>query len=443
MDTGDLLEEAAAATARLQSAASTTSRIETYLKKGRSRTFSLEPAASVVHSDELGWAVRVHAEREAGFGCGSGTPRMPALSAGAAPLALPTLEETQARVSLPPVRDLDAPLLSEGEGLAWLRSVAERLKDELPGARLLRGVLEDGASLGVVASSEGVTASYRHRVATLKLEAVGADPQYGGVFLAASARSARSFVASSVARRLADRLAIAESGISPEASTCRAVLSPEVAAAVLESLAPIFVGPEHWSIARSLAGSEARWGVSELSLIDDPHLTEGLLPQARDGEGVPTQRTVLVDRGRLRQPILGRGDEEFAEVDGLPLSGCRYRHSYRALPEASPSHLFLRHERAASVSQLVGELGGGYYFIDVTGPVRRHFSEGWLEVPVCGFQVRGQRATAQVRGARLRLDLRHVFHSILGAGRDLRFRPRRGCIGSPSLLVEGVEVAPG
>lgn len=442
MKAQELLEAAVDATNRFVMQAGEDRQVETYLKSGRSRTFSLVPSVSVMHSDELGWATRLHGPRQSGFACGTGSPRLPRLAASVATPGLPTAEEARTGGGrLEPSRELDAPLLSEGEGISWLKSIDERLRDELPGSRLLRAVLEDGASLGALASSEGVRVVERYRVATLRLEAVGRDPRHGSVFVAAAARSARGFVATSLARRLADRLVIAERGVSPEASTCRAVLSPEVAATILESLVPLFVGSGHWETTRKLAGD--RWGSEGIGLIDDPHLAQGLLPVASDGEGVRTERSVLIERGRLLQPLLGRGDEQFADREGLATVGCRYRPSYRQPPEPSPSHLFLTHERAASVSQLVAELGGGYYFIDATGPVRRHFEEGWLEVPVCGFQVRGQRATAQVRGVRLRLDLRHFFRSILGAGRDLRFRPRRGCIGSPSLLIEGAEVIPG
>ena len=409
---------------------------EVYLKSSRLRTFRLDAGfASVHHSEEAGWAVRARRGKDAGFACGTGRPHMPLLArSDCAPC--PPRADVDGPFQEP--EGLDESLLSEGEGIAVLRAIEDRLRDELSGARLLGGRLDDGGSQAAIASSEGIECESRLRVATLRLRAVGPDALAGEVALAAASRGARALAVQAFARRLVDRMVIAERGVSGVAEKTAAVLSPEVATALLESLVPLFLGTGNWPLLQRMA-TDGRFACRGLDLVDDGRGPVGLMPSAVDGEGVPTGRVALVEDGELRQPLLSWLDEP---TGAGVVVGCRHRPSYRNLPATAPSHLYVAARTRAAVGDLIDELGGGFYLLDVLGPVRRHFEEGWLEVPVCGFQIRGGKARAPVNGVRLHVEIGAFLRSVRGVGSDLRFRPRHGCIGSPSLLVGDCQLLP-
>src|SRR5207244_12683366 len=133
-----------------------------------------------------------------------------------------------------------------------------------PGARLLRAVLEDGSSEAELLSNHGVAARYRHRVAALSVEACGKGRPAGfagiaGFYLAA--REARRFHPGALARRLADRLAVAVQGRPPESPGVGDVLlAPPVAATLLAGLLPLLVGPRGTSRITALRDRRGRIG---------------------------------------------------------------------------------------------------------------------------------------------------------------------------------------
>ena len=59
-----------------------------------------------------------------------------------------------------------------------------------------------------------------------------------------------------------------------------------------------------------------------------------------------------------------------------------------------------------------------------------------------GFAVRSGRPSTPVKGVRLQGSLRALLRGVAAVARDLGFVPRgRGVMGSPTLLLTGVEVA--
>src|SRR6185295_5042797 len=120
----------------------------------------------------------------------------------------------------------DTPLTGEREGFKLLESLGRELESELPKARLLRAVLEDGSSEAELASSRGIHASFRQRVSTLYLEVAGPGEPAPTASLYLAAREPRQFQPMSLARRLADRLAVCASGAAPERDGGEFLLAP-------------------------------------------------------------------------------------------------------------------------------------------------------------------------------------------------------------------------
>jgi PmbA protein len=311
------------------------------------------------------------------------------------------------------------------------------LASELPGSRLLRAVLEDGSSEAELANSRGLRSSTRHRIATLYIEAAGAGRPAATASLYVAAREPHRFHPTALARRLADRLAVAGSGAPPGRVTGEFLLAPTVAAPLLAGLLPLLVGPGPGS---RLMGARGRFGGERLTLIDNGRFPGGAFEAPVDGEGVPTREVMLVEEGVFRQPLLAWWQEGAAP--GEP-SGCTRRPGWRDLPSPGPTHLYLKPEPRTSVASLLGALAQGYYLIDVTGPGRFDLAADRFDLPVCGFAVQSGRASAPVAGAWLCGGIGAFLKGIVGVGRDLTFQPLDGMIGSPTVLVSGLELRGG
>ena len=407
---------------------------EVYVKRGRSRRLELTPvteASSTSH--ERAWAVRAGNRRGSFFVAATGdlTPDGPWPEPAGRGLELP---EPEAVPAWNEPSDFDTPLIGEREGLKLLESLGRELASELPKARVLRSVLEDGSSEAEIASSRGIRVRTRNRIATLYLEAALPGRPAAMASLYVAAREPRRFHPPALARRLADRLAVATSGAPPGRSTGEILLAPSVATRLLAGILPLLVGPGPGS---RMVGARGRIGSDRVTLIDNGRLAGGAFEAPVDGEGVPTREVVLVEEGLFRQPLLAWWQEGAAH--GQP-SGCTRRPGWRDLPSPGPTHLYLKPEPRVPVASLLGAVNQGYYLIDTTGPGRFDLAADRFILPVCGIAVEAGRASAPVANALLCGGIGAFLKGIAGVGRDLTFHPLDGMIGAPTVLAMGLEI---
>jgi predicted Zn-dependent protease len=415
--------------------------VEVYVKRGRSRRIertSFTETSS--NSQEQAWAVRAGNRRGSFFVASAGTPSPegPWPEPAGRALELPEPEPVPAW-SEP--SDFDTPLIGEREGLRLLESLGRELANELPGARLLRAVLEDGSSEADLANSRGIRARTRNRIATLYMEAAGPGRPPSTASLYTAAREPRRFHPTALARRLADRLAVTASGGSPERAVWEMggelLLAPPVTARLLAGILPLLVGPGPGT---RLVGVRGRLGSEPVTLIDNGRLPGGAFEAPVDGEGVPTREVVLVEEGVFRQPLLAWWQEGAAP--GEP-SGCTRRAGWRDLPTPGPTHLYLKPEPRTPVASLLGAVTQGCYLLDATGSGRFDLAADRFALPVCGFAVQSGRASAPVARAWLCGGIGAFLKGIVGVGRDLTFQPLDGMIGAPTVLVTGLELRGG
>ncbi len=430
---------------------------EVLTKRGRSRRLAIELGTETsAFSQERAWAVRASSRRASFFAAGAGdlpageggpgSPGGPWPEATGRPFCLPDPE------AVPPwtqPSDIEAPLIGESEGLRLLASLGSELAAELPGARLLHASLEDGSSEGELASSRGLRVAFRRRLATLRVEAAGPGHPGTGAALYLAAREARRFHPKALARRLADRLSVAAEGTPPGQGAAggkggsgkhggEILLAPEVASALLAALLPLLVGPGAVARVSALRDRRGRIGSERLTIVDNGRLPGGALECPVDGEGMPCRETVLVEEGVFRQPLLA-----WWQVDGAApgaASGCCRRASWRDLPAPGPTHLYVHPDPKLSVAALLADVRSGHYLIDATGPARLAAEGDRFELPVCGFAVEAGRATAPIASAHLCGTAAALFKGIAAAARDLSFLPLDGMLGSPPLLVTGLEL---
>jgi len=412
--------------------------VEVFYKKGRSRTLSYGPPNMVTtQRQEEGWAVRVGDRRRSFYFAATGSPQ-PDTSwpeADGHGLRLPSARPIL-RWTIP--SSFDAPLVGESDALGLFEGLARELENELPGARLLSGHLDDGSSESQLLNSREVVATLRHRTAVLQVEAAAPGRTPRSVSLLLAERDARRFSPAAIARRLADHLAVITRGTAPVRDRGEFLLAPPVAIAILNSLASLWIGPRANEYIGRLVDRRDRIGSAAFTLVDDGRFAGGLLEAPTDGEGQPTREVVLVEEGVFRQPLLA-----WWQTPASPgrASGCSLRPGWRMLPQPGPTHLYLKPDPTIGVATLLGGLRRGYYLLAAEGTTRLDLETFRFALPVSGFSIDSGRPVGSVTGAWLVGSVSSLLNGLLQTARDLTFQMLgRGLVGSPTLHVRGLEL---
>jgi PmbA protein len=134
-------------------------------------------------------------------------------------------------------------------------------------------------------------------------------------------------------------------------------------------------------------------GVEALTLIDDGTLAKGLGSAPFDGEGVPTQKRVIVERGVLRGFLY---NASVAKRAGVKSTGNASRGGFDSLPGIGPNNFYLA-AGTSKVEDIIKATERGLWLKGVTGyginPVNGNFSGGaegfWVENGKVAFPVKG------------------------------------------------------
>jgi TldD protein len=166
------------------------------------------------------------------------------------------------------------------------------------------------------------------------------------------------------------------------------------------------------------AGKRGRRIASPLvSVVDDPTLCGARGSYAVDDEGVPAERTLLVDRGVLKTYLF---DRLSAAKDGRASNGHGRRQSYhqRPIPRMSNTMILPGADDPAKIladvrhGLLVRKMGGGQVNT-VNGDFVFEVTEG--------YRIEGGEAAYPVRGATLIGNGPEVLRTIDRVGNDLGF----------------------
>lgn len=190
------------------------------------------------------------------------------------------------------------------------------------------------------------------------------------------------------------KAALARDAVRFEPGVADVVLSPRAVATVLRWACAALTGRAFIDGTSPLLGGSGKRVFDErISLADDA--TQAWVPGAAryDGEGVPRQRHVLIDKGILQGLLL---DLASAWKIGMEPSGSAVR-SMDAPPLAAPAHLELSPGDSGFDDLLAGCEGGLY--VDALADDVEPDVAGNFRVPVrAAFHIRGGRPSGWVDG---------------------------------------------
>lgn len=222
---------------------------------------------------------------------------------------------------------------------------------------------------------------------------------------------------------------------SRKAATCEAsvVFDPEAGRALVGALAQVASGSAFFRKSSYLIGREGQPIASPLvTLVDDPLIARGPGSRPFDGDGLPSQRNVVVDAGVLRTVLC---DVYSARKLGRRSTGSASR-GVGGNPGPSTSNLILQ-AGARKAAELVGELDSGLYVTEMMGfgfnPVTGDFSRG-----AGGFWIEKGELTFPVSEVTISANFDALWKGIDAVGDDLVLRSGTAC---PTFRVARMTIA--
>jgi PmbA protein len=211
------------------------------------------------------------------------------------------------------------------------------------------------------------------------------------------------------------------------------VFAPEIARSLIGSIFEAATGDAVYRGASFLAGRLGeKIAASSITVVDDHTIIGGFGTSPFDGEGLPSRRTVVVERGVLTNYLL---NTYTGRKLGMKSTGNASR-GLAGNPGTGAGNLFLV-AGSSTPQEILGDVQSGLYVTEllghgvnlVTGDYSRGASGLWIENGELAYPV--QEIT--IAG-----NLKQMFQNITAISDDLVFR---GSIASPTLRIDGMTIA--
>jgi PmbA protein len=240
-----------------------------------------------------------------------------------------------------------------------------------------------------------------------------------------SAQSVGEKAARRVLRRLGAR----------KVKTCEVpvVFDPEMAASLLRALSSAISGYALYKGASFLVGKlGAQIGSESLTVIDDATLPGALGSKPFDGEGLPTRKKTIVERGRLQSYLL---DSYSGRKLGMASTGNASR-SVSEPPGVAPANFYLA-PGTDSPEEIIASTKRGFYVTELIGfgvnMVTGDYSRG-----AAGLWIENGELAYPVEEVTIAGNLQAMLQNIEMVGNDLVLRAR---IAAPTLKIARMTVA--
>ncbi len=288
----------------------------------------------------------------------------------------------------------------------------------------------------VMANSRGFVGQYRRSYCSLSAMPI-AETEQGGMqrdYWYSSARTLARLdspesIGAEAARRTLRRLN------ARRVTTQRVpiVFAPEIARSLISNIFEaangdsIYRGASFWT---NQLGQQV--ASANVTVIDDGTLP-GLFGTAPfDGEGLPTRRTVIVEKGVLKNYLLNT-------YTGRKLNMQSTGNASRGLagtPGIGAGNLFLE-KGTVTPQQLLGDVKSGFYVTELMGfgvnMVTGDYSRG-----AAGLWIENGELTFAVEEVTIAGNLKEMLNNITAIADDLEFR---GAVASPTLRIDGMTIA--
>ncbi|MEM3526465.1 MAG: TldD/PmbA family protein [Candidatus Jordarchaeaceae archaeon] len=154
-----------------------------------------------------------------------------------------------------------------------------------------------------------------------------------------------------------------------------------------------------------------------LTIEDDGTLEKGLNTSAFDGEGTPTQKTVIIEKGILKNFIF---DNYFGRKAGVKSTGNAKRRGYATTPIIAPTNLCIKNGDKTA-DEMISEIENGLFIHDVQGAHSSNPESGEISVVATPcWEIRKGEIKNAVKGAMLAGNIYNMLRDIKSIGNNTR-----------------------
>ena len=311
------------------------------------------------------------------------------------------------------------------------------------------GDFDTATSHKILVNSRGFAGEYRRSYCGFSVAPIAHDEK-GAMqrnYWYSSARTVRGLDAPETIGRIAAERTLRHLG-ARKVKTQRApvVFSPEIARSVMGS---IFSAAEGDAIYRNASMFNGMLGeqvagenitvVDDGTMVFDRVLADGSTMRVGgfgtspfDGEGLPTRRTVIVERGVLRNYVM---NTYTARKLGMQSTGNASR-GLAGNPGTGSHNLYLE-PGAMTPEEIIGEVKDGLYVTETMGfgvnLVTGDYSQG-----ASGLWIENGELAYPVEEITIAGNLKDMYRNVVAVGNDLVFR---GSSAAPTIRVEGMMIA--
>lgn len=289
----------------------------------------------------------------------------------------------------------------------------------------------------VLGNTHGFRGEYRSSSYSLSISPIATDSVTGAMqrdhWYAVQRKFSRleapEAVGIEAARRTVRRLGARKVGTKRVAI----VFDQEMAGSLLGNLCGALSGYSLYKGASFLAGQLGKSLASDhINIYDDARMIGGLGSRPFDGEGLPTRKNTILEKGVLKSYLL---DTYSGKKLGLPSTGNASR-AVGESPSVGPTNFYLV-PGLKSAEEIIATVKDGLYVTELIGfginMVTGDYSRG-----AAGFWIENGELAYPVEEITIAGNLNQMFKDIELVGSDLVFRGR---IASPTLKIAEMMVA--
>ncbi len=407
---------------------------------------------SVLEAGSRGLGVRVFLNGQRGYAYGSdlserGLEELARAAAGAAEVTEPDeyagipTEAGAADVAALASEDVNRWTMDRRVELALAVERAARERDPLI-SNVEDTVYSDSTGRVALANSAGFQGSYEQSQCYAYAYAFAGqgDDLMTGMAVGVG-RGPESLDPEAIGHEAADRAVSLCGARQPASRRCPVVLDPYVAASFASVIGGTLAADAVQRGRSLFAGKEGeRIADQRLRLLDDGLAADGLATAPFDGEGIPHQRTPLIEDGTLREFLF---DTYTGRRGGHPSTGNGNRGSYRTPPSVGATNLIVE-PGDSDEAELLAAAGDGLYVMSVAGlhsgvnPISGTFSVG-----ATGRMIHGGELAEPVREVTIASDLVSMLNAVAAVGSEARWVPFGGSVKVPALLITDMTIGGG
>ncbi|HOW28074.1 MAG TPA: TldD/PmbA family protein [Elusimicrobiota bacterium] len=326
--------------------------------------------------------------------------------------------------------------MSVDEQQRWLSHLEKDvLKFDKRLKKIVRMGVREGRTHFAVANTRGVDVSHQDAEASFSIELMA--EQRGEVqvaWITVSGKRLEDIPVDDVLAQVRDR-ALNSLGARPlDSGEWTVLLDPWVGVEFMNLLSEALCA-DAVQAGRSIFKGRIGHAVASprVTIVDDGTLEGGISTAPVDEEGVPTQRTTLIGKGRLRGYLY---DTYTARKDRVESTGNGYRAGLSAPPAPDSSNFYMI-PGTTSREDLIGRTSRAFWVREVMGmhtadPVSGDFSLG-----ASGLLVEKGKIVRAVKGVTLAGNIRGLLKNIEEVARDLTWYGSTGC---PTMRVRSLSV---